>query len=158
VRQRYTSIPFPPYAYHPGTETPHPVKDPKGHQFGKPPPSLSDDETFLYGVDLFNHQYYWEAHETWEALWKKYKGDTNEVNFYQSLIQFAACCLKRILDLPEGVEKLKMYAFQKLDRIESKVSPIYHGVDLKKVRSDLANVRMDQEFTPPEIRLRLGPT
>ena len=24
---------------------------------------------YLYGIDLFNHGYYWEAHEVWEGLW-----------------------------------------------------------------------------------------
>ena len=23
----------------------------------------------LYGIDLFNHGFYWEAHEAWEGLW-----------------------------------------------------------------------------------------
>lgn len=31
--------------------------------------SLSSD-TFLWGLDLFNHGYYWEAHEAWEGLWQ----------------------------------------------------------------------------------------
>lgn len=25
---------------------------------------------FLWGLDLFNHGYYWEAHEAWEGLWQ----------------------------------------------------------------------------------------
>ncbi len=24
---------------------------------------------YLYGIDLFNHGFYWEAHEAWEGLW-----------------------------------------------------------------------------------------
>jgi hypothetical protein len=31
--------------------------------------SLSSD-AFLWGLDLFNHGYYWEAHEAWEGLWQ----------------------------------------------------------------------------------------
>jgi hypothetical protein len=31
--------------------------------------SLSTD-AFLWGLDLFNHGYYWEAHEAWEGLWQ----------------------------------------------------------------------------------------
>ncbi len=26
-------------------------------------------DTYLYGIDLFNAQFYWEAHEVWESLW-----------------------------------------------------------------------------------------
>src|SRR5690606_13320988 len=73
---RCTSEPLPPYAYTPG-RFPHPVRDPQGHSFGRPPPSVSPTEladwrtsrVYRVGVDLFNHGYYWEAHEAWEALW-----------------------------------------------------------------------------------------
>jgi Domain of unknown function (DUF309) len=63
---------LPPYAYLPG-KNPHPVRDPAGHSYHvKPIPvaaevSLSSD-AFLWGLDLFNHGYYWEAHEAWEGL------------------------------------------------------------------------------------------
>lgn len=66
---------FPPYTFVPG-QTPHPVRDPAGHQYGQPeeplecvPEPWSECREFLYGVDLFNHGYYWEAHEAWEAVW-----------------------------------------------------------------------------------------
>src|SRR5438132_6902310 len=67
---------LPPYAYVPG-RSPHPVSDPAGHSRGqapqKPPPldtaRWSQSPTYLYGCDLFNHGYYWEAHEAWESLW-----------------------------------------------------------------------------------------
>lgn len=29
-----------------------------------------DSDMFLWGIDLFNHGYYWEAHEAWEGLWQ----------------------------------------------------------------------------------------
>ena len=28
-----------------------------------------DSEEFTWGCELFNHGYYWEAHEAWEGLW-----------------------------------------------------------------------------------------
>ncbi|WP_367226897.1 DUF309 domain-containing protein [Mesorhizobium sp.] len=65
---------FPPYAYLPG-RLPHPVRDPAGHSYNSeatPPAAAAslDSDIFLWGVDLFNHGYYWEAHEAWEALWQ----------------------------------------------------------------------------------------
>ena len=63
-----------PYAYLPG-KNPHPVRDPTGHSYHVEPipvaaeASLSSD-AFLWGLDLLNHGYYWEAHETWEGLWQ----------------------------------------------------------------------------------------
>ena len=65
---------LPPYAYLPG-KNPHPVRDPTGHSYHVEPipvaaeASLSSD-AFLWGLDLFNHGYYWEAHEAWEGLWQ----------------------------------------------------------------------------------------
>jgi hypothetical protein len=65
---------FPPYAYLPGKE-PHPVRDPMGHSYHVEPilvaaeASLGSD-VFLWGLDLFNYGYYWEAHEAWESLWQ----------------------------------------------------------------------------------------
>ena len=48
---------------------PHPTRDPAGHSFGVvaapcPPPDpvrWLDCRPYLYGIDLFNHGYYWEA-------------------------------------------------------------------------------------------------
>jgi hypothetical protein len=68
--------PFPPYAYVPG-RTPHPTRDPDGHSYGTEfeiPERPDPDEwracsDYLYGIDLFNHGFYWEAHEAWEGLW-----------------------------------------------------------------------------------------
>jgi hypothetical protein len=65
---------LPPYAYLP-SKNPHPVRDPAGHSYHVEPipvaseGSLSSD-AFLWGLDLFNHGYYWEAHESWEGLWQ----------------------------------------------------------------------------------------
>jgi hypothetical protein len=65
--------PLPPYAYLPGRQ-PHPTRDPAGHSFQADPSRLTapipDTDSFRWGIDLFNHGYYWEAHEAWEALWR----------------------------------------------------------------------------------------
>jgi len=63
---------FPRYAYLPG-KGPHPVRDPGGHSFGVQPVRVTaslDSEEFAWGQDLFNHGYYWEAHEAWEGIWQ----------------------------------------------------------------------------------------
>ena len=63
---------FPPYAYLPGRQ-PHPVRDPAGHSYHVEPMPVAAEaplgsDVFLWGLDLFNHGYYWEAHEAWEGL------------------------------------------------------------------------------------------
>lgn len=63
---------FPRYAYLPG-QGPHPVRDSGGHSYGAQPALVIaslDSEEFTWGQDLFNHGYYWEAHEAWEGIWQ----------------------------------------------------------------------------------------
>mgnify|MGYP003675119239 CR=1 FL=1 len=64
---------FPAYAYLPGRQ-PHPVRDPAGHSYGMTAGAVVaslDAEELVWGHDLFNHGYYWEAHEAWEGLWQR---------------------------------------------------------------------------------------
>lgn len=42
---------------------------------------------YLEGIDYFNECEFFEAHETWEALWTEYRGPLRE--FYKGLIQAA---------------------------------------------------------------------
>ena len=94
-------IPFPPYAYVPGRH-PHPGTNPDGHRFGKPreivpPPSeatLKSNPHFQLGVDLFNHGYYWEAHEIWEELWVASGRAGQLADFFKGLIKLAAAGVK----------------------------------------------------------------
>ncbi|MCB1197160.1 MAG: DUF309 domain-containing protein [Deltaproteobacteria bacterium] len=55
-----------------------------------------EDTVYLYGVDLFNAELFWEAHEVWEKKWhysKAYHPDF--ADWIQGLIQVSAACLKR---------------------------------------------------------------
>lgn len=96
-------IEFPPYTYVPG-QTPHPVSDSGGHRFGREPeqPAAIDFSPdrwqgcreYLYGVDLFNHGYYWEAHEAWEALWNAAGRSGPTADLLKALIKLAAAGVK----------------------------------------------------------------
>jgi uncharacterized protein len=77
---------------------------------------------FLRGIEHFNALEFWEAHESWEALWLEAEGDL--VEFYQGLIQLAAAyhhmkrgtfrgavrlfdaSLRRLAPFPEGFHGL----------------------------------------------------
>src|ERR1700689_3252047 len=89
---------LPPYAYLPG-KNPHPVRDPTGHSYhvgpipGAAEASLSSD-AFLWGLDLFNHGYYWEAHEAWEGLWQVADRDGPLRMLFKGLILLAAAGVK----------------------------------------------------------------
>lgn len=133
---------FPPYAFLPGRD-PHPTRDPAGHSFGAedaPPPSLAParwraSEPYLWGVDLYNHGFLWEAHEAWEGLWHVAKPDRTQALFLQGLIQTAAAWLKIAMEQPRGIERLSALALEKLDEVARAGGSPYMGLDLDEFRA-----------------------
>lgn len=55
--------------------------------------SLGSD-VFLWGLDLFNHGYYWEAHEAWEGLWQVADRRGQPRIFFKGLILLSAAGVK----------------------------------------------------------------
>lgn len=94
---------LPPYTYVPGTDTPHPIRDPRGHSHGRKngrtvkaldPATWAENRTFLLAIDLFNGGFYWEAHEEWERLWRSSGPDTTVGRFLKGLVKLAAAGVK----------------------------------------------------------------
>jgi len=85
----------------PGT-TPHPYREPTGHSFGQPepePPPLdtaapATSEEYLFGFDLLNHGYFWEAHTSWEGLWHAEGREGTTAELLKALIRIAAAGVK----------------------------------------------------------------
>ena len=102
--------PFPPYSYVPG-KFPHPVSDPQGHAFGtteSPAVNIAPGDwirstPYLFGIDLFNHGYYWESHEAWEAVWHAVGRTGRQADFLKSLIKLAAAMVKAREGRRDGV-------------------------------------------------------
>jgi hypothetical protein len=94
-------LPLPPYTHVP-SRTPHPISDPRGHSFGQTPErpappdpkNWQDCRIYLRGLDLFNHGYYWEAHEVWESLWHGCGRRGRTADFLKGLIKLAAAGVK----------------------------------------------------------------
>jgi predicted metal-dependent hydrolase len=110
VQRLVPEVPFPPYTFVPD-RTPHPIRDPAGHLFGKPaesPPPVDperwgENRAYLRGVDLFNNGYYWEAHEVWEGLWRAAGRAGRTADFLKGLIKLAAAGVKVRQGQPRGV-------------------------------------------------------
>ena len=62
--------------------------------------SWSQSHDYLLGCDLFNHGYYWEAHETWEGLWNACGRSGTTADFLKGLIKLAAAGVKAAKDVP----------------------------------------------------------
>lgn len=121
-RQRYLpSRPFPPYRFIQGV-TPHPHLDPRS-----PPPLAPGRDEFLYAVDLYNFNYWWEAHESWELLWKTTARTDRAGQFFQGLIQISAGMIKWWIGNEEGMRQLFGEGDRRLRSIKEKT---FMGLDL----------------------------
>lgn len=101
IRRLVPDEPFPAYAYVPG-KFPHPTRSTMGHSAGQShsapagldPKHWQQCRTYLWGIDLFNHGYYWEAHEAWESLWHVAGRQGAVAEFLKGLIALAAAGVK----------------------------------------------------------------
>ncbi len=149
---RHTAAPLPPYRYVPDGVWPHPKGEgghavtPDSAEPPRPPTQWREQWTYLYGVDLYNHAYWWEAHEAWEALWSA-TADATQRQFLHGLIQLAAALLKWHERRPRGVRILSGKARDKLRRVADsdalEQERWYMGVDLPRFLE-----RLDQAFSP----------
>ena len=110
-RPRYDcDLRFPPRAFVPG-RMPHPHRN--GAIPGAGPLSGPQADSgnaaalrclaLRRGLDLFNHGYFWEAHEAWEAAWQGLQRDSATALHLQALIRLAAAALKLVMAEPRGV-------------------------------------------------------
>jgi predicted metal-dependent hydrolase len=64
-----------------------------------------ESREYLRGLDLFNHGYYWEAHEAWEALWHAVGRGGLLGDFLKGLIKLAAAGVKAREGRPAGATR-----------------------------------------------------
>lgn len=96
------SAELPHYTFIPGSETPHPIRDPRGHSYQRKYPvpkaltatNWAENRSYLLAMDYFNFGYYWEAHEEWERLWRASVPDSLVGRFLKGLVKLSAAGLK----------------------------------------------------------------
>ncbi len=149
---------FPPYTFIPG-RTPHPISDPAGHLYGQQPelpPRLEparwqESRAYLYGIDLFNHGYYWEAHEVWEGLWRA-AGRTGQLaDFLKGLIKLAAAGVKVRQGQPRGVSSHAAGAAAHFRDVAQQLGgeeTVYLGLRLRDLIAFAAKVERQAENVP----------
>ena len=131
-------LPLPPYTYVPGGPWPHPTSDPRGHSFGRqePPPAPLADENYLsspaylHGLDLFNHGFYWEAHEAWEAFWHAAGRRGTQAAFLKGLIKLAAAGVKSREARAAGVRQHALRAAELFREVQGSDRPRMFGLPL----------------------------
>ena len=99
---------------------------------------------YLYGIDLFNHGYYWEAHEVWEGLWRACGRSGPAGTFLKALIGLAAAGFKVRVGNLQGVRRHAQRAarlFHETAMVIGPHGPSYMGLDLRALKrwaSDVA--------------------
>lgn len=66
----------------------------------------ADVAAFAYGADLFNHGFFWEAHEVWETVWMAAAPNSARRQALRALIQMANACLKLAMGKRNAFERL----------------------------------------------------
>ncbi|MFO0919515.1 MAG: DUF309 domain-containing protein [Planctomycetaceae bacterium] len=102
VSRLLPSTELPAYTHIPGSDTPHPYRDPRGHSYqrkhpgpkGLTPTTWAENRSYLLALDYFNFGYYWEAHEEWERLLRASGVDTATGRFLKGLVKLSAAGLK----------------------------------------------------------------
>jgi len=143
---RVPDTPFPPYRFVPGLN-PHPFRHPDGHMYtdGSAPseedwdPTLSweQDPAWLRGMDLFDHRFYWEAHEAWEATWHSVPREDPFSELLQGLIQASAFLLKMHLDHCGAAERLREASLAKLRSVLALEGSPWRGVNLARLVDEI---------------------
>ena len=169
---------LPSYRFAPGLN-PHPVRDPRGHSFGRrepssdriPPDRWRENQGYLFGIDLYHQGYFWEAHEAWEGLWRQADRHSPEGRFFQGLILLAAALFKRHLGSEQGVRRTSRLAYQRIKEVaEAGVCDArgrYMGIDVADLlgqiercygvhwpEGSLGGITLRGE--PPQLVLELG--
>jgi len=111
---------------------------------------------YLQGIAHFNACDFFEAHETWEELWKEYSGELRL--FYKGLIQAAVALHHFGNGNIRGAKKVYLSSRNYLE----KYRPVCRGLDLEKFLAELdacfAEVAASQEEFPKiEIKPELIP-
>ena len=167
--------PFPPYAYIPGRR-PHPTRDTEGHSYGvaaeipEPPDPAAwrACRDYLYGIDLFNHGFYWEAHEAWEGLWVACGRRGPTATFLQGLINLAAAGFKARWGNPRGLRANAKTAAALLDTAARRLGPEaarFMGLDVRAlaaIAGEFSKVQrsgpeVESKDKPPAFDLLLRP-
>lgn len=157
---RLTRRPLPAYRFT-NQGQPHPVQHVRGHSYGRPEPNLAGEAAALaagnwpacpeycFGVDLYNYAYWWEAHETWEALWRCYPLDSALRHALQGFIQVSAAHLQLHCGVARGAATLVQRARRHFDLADLDAQMRVGGVLIERWWQDAVAPYFDDARAAP---------
>jgi predicted metal-dependent hydrolase len=105
---------------------------------------------WLWGVDLFNAFFFWEAHEAWERLWASQPRRSSPALVLQGLIQLAAALLKLRTRSVAAADRLSRAGVDKLARAAT-ATRFLLGLNLDRTISDFRSYLrpLAERIAPP---------
>lgn len=102
TRRLLPTAELPEYTHIPGTDTPHPYRDPQGHSYERKNRTLRplaaeawfESRSYLLAIDYFNFGYYWEANDEWDRLLRVSGPDETVGRFLKGLVKLSAAGIK----------------------------------------------------------------
>ncbi len=111
--------------------------------------SLDTEGVLVAGIDLFNQQHYWYAHEVWESKWLELP--KQERHLFQGLIQFAAAMHHAQNENHYGFEKLISRALSSLSK-----ASVREGFAGPELIAQIINLRYEEGCPTPGKLLSSG--
>ena len=102
------------------------------------PEAWRQSAEYLYAADLFNHGFYWEAHEAWESLWHAAGRRGPVATWLKSLIKLAAAGVKAREGNPVGVERHARRSLELVSELQCELresQQSYGGLPLEDVEA-----------------------
>ena len=159
---------LPEYTYVPGTETPHPIRDPYGHSFGRKgrtskaltAENWAENRNFLIAVDFFNLGYYWEAHDEFDRLLRASDAESLAGRFLKGLVKMSAAGMKVREHSIHGVRRHAASAGEVFADVAAEAgSDHFCGLELTSLQfaADRASQLRYQRDLPPGKPIRVFP-
>lgn len=76
---------------------------------------LAASAAFQGGLAAFHREYFWEAHELWEAVWMRLPAASAERHLVQGLIQYANAGLKTRMGRQKAAGRIRELAERELE-------------------------------------------
>ncbi|MEM9062342.1 MAG: DUF309 domain-containing protein [Pseudomonadota bacterium] len=145
--------PHPKDAHIPG-RTPRPTESPAYDATADAPVYTvdrmwSENETYLYGIEIYNAGFFWEAQEVWEPVWMRAAGNSRERLLLQGLIQLTNACLKIAMEHPTAALRLLDVAECKLSDAAQKC-PTLMGLNLPDLQTSVGSFNAAVRGADPE--------
>jgi hypothetical protein len=105
------------------------------------PPHKSDDAIFSEAIEFFNHERYWESHETLEGLWRVKTGD--EKRLLQGLILVCAGFVHH----QKGEEPVAMSVLKRASRQLDFPTTDYRGLNVEGLARKVDGIITSGQFS-----------